>query len=124
MITISSKGSFEKTETSLKRMKRSEIFASLEGYAREGVAALANATPTDSGLTAESWTYEIVQKLGRHAIIFHNSHMVDGRPVAILIQYGHATGTGGYVQGRDYINPVIMPLFDKIAAEVWKVVTK
>lgn len=124
MISLSSKGSFEKTDAFMQRMKRSEIFTSLEGYGREGVAALANATPKDSGLTASSWTYEIVQKLGRHALIFHNTNMISGRPVAILIQYGHATGTGGYVQGRDFINPVIMPLFDRIANDVWKAVTK
>lgn len=124
MITFQSKGSFKKTESFLSLMSKEQIFTSLDKYGREGVAALANATPTDSGITAESWTYEVIQKHGRHSLIFHNSHMVDGRPIAILIQYGHATGTGGYVEGRDYINPVILPLFQKIADDVWKVVTK
>ena len=124
IISIKSKGSFKKTEAFLALMKSEEIFAALDRYGREGVNALSNATPVDSGITAESWSYEVVRQRGRHALIFHNTHMVDGRPIAILLQYGHGTGTGGYVQGRDYINPVIRPLFDRIANEVWRAVTK
>lgn len=124
MISFQSKGSFKKTEDFLERMSKQEIFSTLDRYAREGVQALANATPTDSGETANSWSYEITKQKGRYAITFYNSHVVAGRPIAILIQYGHATGTGGYVEGRDYINPVILPLFDKIANDVWKAVTK
>lgn len=124
MIEVKSSGSFKNTDDFLARMARNDIFNALEHYAREGAQALANATPVDSGLTADSWTYEIVKQRGRYSIIFHNTHMVAGRPVAILIQYGHATGTGGYVEGRDYINPVIRPLFDRIANDVWKAVTK
>lgn len=124
IISITSKGSFKNTDAFLERMKSEQIFAALERYGREGVNALANATPVDSGITAESWSYEVIKQHGRHSLIFHNSHMVDGRPIAILLQYGHGTGTGGYVQGRDYINPVIRPLFDRIADEVWKAVTK
>lgn len=124
MISFTSKGTFSKTTAFLTLMKREQIFSSLDEYGRRGVDALANATPVDSRLTADSWTYEIISKRGRHSIIFHNSHMIDGRPIAILIQYGHATGTGGYVEGRDYINPVIHPLFQQIADDVWKVVTK
>lgn len=121
-ITIKSKGTFKKTEDFLERMKRKEIFASLDKYGSEGVAALRNATPVEHGLTAASWTYEVTHSFGKHKLIFRNTNMADGIPVAILIQYGHATGTGGYVQGRDYINPVIRPLFDRIASDVWKAV--
>lgn len=117
-------GSFDNVEAFLNRMSKEQMFASLNAYGQEGVAALARATPVDSGLTAESWTYEVVNKLGQHELIFHNTHMVSGVNVAILIQYGHGTGTGGYVVGRDYINPVILPLFEKIANDVWKAVTK
>lgn len=122
-LVFTSKGSFKKTEDFLERMSKESIFIVLDKYGQEGVRALAQATPTRSGLTAESWTYEIVQKHGRHAIIFHNTNLQDGVPVAILIQYGHATGTGGYVEGYDYINPIIRPLFDRIANDVWKAVT-
>lgn len=123
-ITFTGTGSFKNTEDFLKAAVSSQLFSRLESYGREGVAALSRATPVDSGLTASSWSYEVVNKRGRHSIIFHNSHNPSGRPVAILIQYGHGTGTGGYVQGRDYINPVILPLFDRIADDVWKAVTK
>jgi len=123
-IIFKSKGSFNKTEAFLRRIKDEEAFKILDEYGAKGVALLASATPTDTGETAHSWYYEIVHKHGHHAIIFHNSHVVDGRPIAILIQYGHGTGTGGFVQGRDYINPVIRPLFQQIADEVWKAVNK
>jgi hypothetical protein len=123
LITFTSKGSFKNTEAFLRRAKKSEVKAVLDKYGQEGVNALALATPTDSGETAHSWTYEITHKPGRYAIVFRNTHVVNGTPVAILIQYGHATRTGGYVEGRDYINPVIRPLFDKIANDVWKAVT-
>lgn len=117
-------GSFKNTEAFLNRMSKDQLFDSLTSYAQEGVAALARATPVDSGLTANSWTYEIVNKRGQHKIIFHNTNIVSGVPVAILLQYGHGTGTGGYVEGRDYINPVILPLFQKIADDIWKAVTR
>lgn len=124
MINIESQGSFENTENFLKRMSRSDIVSVLNRYGNEGVNALANATPTDSGLTAQSWRFEVVKDRGGYSLIFRNTHVHSGRPVAILIQYGHGTGGGGYVQGRDYINPVIRPLFDRIANDVWKEVTK
>lgn len=124
MLTVTSKGSFKQTEAFLERMKKEDIFAVLDSYGRKGVDLLASATPTESGLTAASWYYEVVHKLGRHAIIFHNSHVVSGEPIAILIQYGHATGTGGYVEGRDFINPVIRDLFNEIANDVWKAVNR
>jgi len=95
----------------------------LSKYAEEGKAALASATPTDSGETASSWDYIITIKSGRAKITWTNSNDANGIPVAVLIQYGHATRNGGYVQGRDYINPAIKPIFDKIANELWKGVT-
>lgn len=122
--TFKQRGSFSKTESFLSRSIKGSNFDILNSYGEQGVRALANATPIDSGLTAESWTYEVVKKKGYYALVFHNTHMVDGKPIAILIQYGHATGTGGYVQGRDYINPAVKPIFDKIAKDVWKAVNK
>jgi len=104
-------------------MSKGDIFLALEAYGQRGVDALANATPVDSGETANSWTYEVIRKHGYFSIVWSNTHVVEGRPIAILLQYGHATGTGGYVAGRDYINPAIRPIFDQIAADVWKVVT-
>lgn len=123
LLKVTSSGSFKKTFNFLDSMSRNDIFRSLDRYGREGVSALAAATPVDTGLTASSWTYEITKSGNSYTIIWRNTNTVDGRPVAILIQYGHGTGTGGYVQGRDYINPVIQPLFDRIADDVWKAVT-
>lgn len=123
MITFSSKGDFRNTERFLSRMSRQDIMASLNRYGREGVAALALYTPKDSGASAESWTYEIKKdKLG-FSITWMNTNVVSGIPVVILLQYGHATGTGGYVRGRNFINPAIQPIFDRIADDVWKAVT-
>lgn len=95
----------------------------LDKYGREGVAALAAATPIDTGNTAGSWVYEIVREAGSASIVFSNTNVVNGENIAILLQYGHGTGTGGYVVGRDYINPAIQPIFDKIANNAWKEVT-
>lgn len=123
MITFESSGSFKNTEAFLKRMSKGDIFQTLDAYGRQGVAALASATPSDSGVSADSWAYQVERKSGVYTITWTNSHMVAGVPIVILIQYGHGTGTGGYVQGRDFINPAIQPLFDKIANDVWKAVT-
>lgn len=123
MITIESKGSFKKTEAFLNKVSKQSIYGSLDRYAREGVSALESATPVESGLTATSWNYEITRTRGSYSITWTNSNLVNGIPVAILLQYGHGTGTGGYVQGEDYINPTLKPIFDRIAREVWKVVT-
>lgn len=123
MIQITSKGSFNKTESFLKEMQKDDIFRSLDSYGQKGVLALASATPVRTGLTAASWTYEVTKSRGSYSITWSNTNVVDGKPVAILLQYGHGTGTGGYVAGRDYINPVILPLFDQISADVWKAVT-
>jgi hypothetical protein len=123
MMSITSTGSFKKTEDFLNRMKKGEIFDMLDHYGALGVEALAKATPVDSGLTARSWVYEIVKKNGHYTIEWHNTNIHSGASVAILIQYGHGTGTGGWVEGRDYINPAIRPVFDQITDEVWKKVT-
>lgn len=122
MFSVSSKSS-GRTEAALKKMQQDRIFAMLGSYGAQGVAALAAATPADTGETAKSWYYEITRGAGGYSLVFRNSHVDDGQAVAILIQYGHGTGTGGYVQGRDFINPAIQPLFDRIAADAWKVVT-
>lgn len=120
MIEVTSTGDFKKTEAFLLAMKRGEVYDILEKYGQQGQDALASATPIDSGITRESWKYEVVRKNGKYQIIWRNTNVESGIPVAILIQYGHATGTGGWVEGRDYINPAIQPLFDKIANEVWE----
>ena len=116
-------GGFTKTERFLNRMKRHEYLNVLDEFGRDGVQALRNATPVDSGATAEAWDYEIKRTRNYTEIVWTNSNINDGVPIAIILQYGHGTGTGGYVQGRDYINPAIRPIFDKIAEKAWKVVT-
>lgn len=118
MITITTKGSFSRTERYLHRLKSGQIFAILNKYGPIGVAALASATPQDSGLTASSWTYEVVNTSGYYSIRWGNTNDAGGRPLAIMLQYGHGTGTGGYVQGRDYINPAVRPIFDQILADI------
>ena len=120
MITVQSTGSFKRTEAFLSTMSKGEVFHILDAYGQRGVDALAEATPVESGLTATSWTYEVVRKKGKYQIIWHNTNVESGIPVAVLIQYGHATGNGGWVEGQDFINPAIRPLFDKIANEVWE----
>lgn len=120
MITFVQKGDFSNLTRFLERAKNSVHLGTLDKYGREGVAALAAATPVDTGVTANSWGYEIVRKNGAVSIVFKNSNIQNGIPIAIILQYGHATGTGGYVQGRDYINPAIQPIFDRIADEAWK----
>lgn len=122
MISFRHKGDFKKTTRYLIKVKDlSKI--DLDRYGREGVAALASATPVDSGVTASSWYYKILRKNGRISIGFYNSHINDGVPIAIIIQYGHGTRNGGWVQGRDYINSAIQPIFDKITNDVWREVT-
>ena len=116
-------GGFTKTERFLNRMKRREYLNVLDEVGRDGVQALRNATPVDSGATAEAWDYEIKRTRNYTEIVWTNSNVNDGVPIAVILQYGHGTGTGGYVQGRDYINPAIRPIFDKIAEKAWKVVT-
>ena len=124
MITFRQKGDFSKASRYLERLKEAAKLGVLDKYGREGVAALASATPTETGLTASSWTYEIERKGSSVSIVYKNSNINKGVPIAIILQYGHCTGTGGWVEGRDYINPAIQPIFDKMAEEAWKEVTK
>lgn len=123
MIVIESGGDFKNTEAFLRTLSKGEMFKALERFARVGVSALASATPVDSGLTAASWDYEVKTSRGSQSITWTNSNVVNGTPVAIMLQYGHGTGTGGFVSGRNYINPAIKPVFDQIAEDVWKAVT-
>lgn len=120
MIGIESKGDHKKTYNYLNKILRGDFFNDLDRYGQLGVEALANSTPVDTGLTAESWSYRVIRNRKRPGIEWYNTNVVNGTPVAILIQYGHGTGTGGYVQGRDYINPAMHPVFDKIVENVWK----
>ena len=124
MISFSHKGDFSKLTGFLERAKGIVHLSALDRYGRRGVAALASATPVESGETAASWSYEIQTGDGTAAITFKNSHIVDGVPIAIILQYGHGTGTGGWVEGRDYINPAIQPIFDEIVEEAWREVAQ
>lgn len=124
MITFRHKGDFSKTKNYLLKSKRPFDERNLEKYGQRGVAALMSATPQDSGITAYSWYYTVESKAEGVTIAFYNSNIQNGVPIAIILQYGHATGTGGYVQGRDYINPVIRPIFDEIVEAAWKEVKK
>lgn len=124
MISFRHKGDFSKTTRFLEKAKGAVRLSSFDKYGRAGVAALASATPVDTGKTANSWGYEVVNDKGSVTISFTNSNIQNGVPIAIILQYGHGTGTGGWVQGRDYINPAIRPIFDKIVEEAWKEVTK
>lgn len=124
MISFRQKGDFSKLTRFLERAKDAVHIGDLDKFGREGVAALASATPIDSGQTANSWYYEIENKNGSASITFNNSNIQNGVPIAIILQYGHGTRNGGWVQGRDYINPAIQPIFDKIANDAWKEVTK
>lgn len=124
MISFRQKGDFSKVTKFLEKAKESVHLGVLDKYGREGVAALASATPIDTGLTAKSWYYTIENKNGVATLSFNNSNIQNGVPIAIILQYGHGTRNGGWVQGRDYINPAIQPLFDKIADAAWREVTK
>ena len=124
MITFRQKGDFSKLSRFLERAKETVHMGDLDRYGREGVAALASATPVDSGLTASSWYYEIVRTKEGVTISFKNSNINKGVPIAIILQYGHATRNGGWVEGRDYVNPAIQPIFDQIAEYAWKEVTR
>ena len=123
MISTSNSGSFKGTLAFLERMEKGKQFEDLHHYAREGVAALRNATPEDTGRAAGAWDYEIRKRKSSISIAWTNTDVEGGVNVIILLQYGHGTGTGGYVQGRDFINPTMRPIFDRIADNVWKHVT-
>ena len=120
MISLTSKGDFRKTEKFMKNARTKKLMSILKQYGEEGVAALMVATPLDTGRTASSWRYEIKVENNCIRLVFHNDNIQNGVPIAIILQYGHGTGTGGCVQGRDYINPAIQPVFDKIANSAWK----
>jgi len=120
---FSSSGSTRNTQAFLQKMQNANMLESLEIFAQQGVNALASATPIDSGLTAASWSYEIEQSGDSVSIRWVNNNIEDNVNVAVILQYGHGTGTGGYVSGYDYINPAIQPIFDQIADDVWKRVT-
>lgn len=124
MISFRQKGDFSKLNRYLNRVRDAIRHGDLDKYGRAGVAALASATPVDSGLTASSWYYKIENSRGRLSITFYNSNIQNGVPIAIILQYGHGTGTGGWVQGRDYINPAVQPIFDQIVNDAWREVTK
>ena len=124
MISFRQKGDFSKLTSFLEKAKESVKIGDLDKYGREGVAALSSATPIDSGKTANSWSYEIMNKDGSVTISFNNSNIQNGVPIAIILQYGHGTKNGGWVQGRDYINPAIQPVFDEIVDKAWREVTK
>lgn len=123
MITVASPGDFTKTLKSLELMKNGKAFDVLNSYGPLGVQLLSSATPVETGETAHSWEYEVSHSKGRHILSWSNTHVENGVNIAIILQYGHGTGTGGYVQGIDYINPVMRPLFDKMADDIWKQVT-
>ena len=124
MISFRQKGDFSNLSSYFEKVKEKVKLGDLDKYGSAGVAALASATPVDSGQTANSWYYEIERQNGSVSIVFNNSNVNKGVPIAIILQYGHGTGTGGWVQGRDYINPAIQPIFDEIANNAWKEVTK
>jgi hypothetical protein len=123
MISFKVNGSFKKAEKFLTSMSKIDVPALIAPIAEEGVKALIQHTPKDSGLTAESWGYKIKHTPRGTTITWFNTSSNDGFPIAIALQYGHGTGTGGYVQGRDYINPAIRPIFEQIADRVWRVVS-
>lgn len=123
MIRIKQKGDFSKTYKFLNNAKDIDIRSCLEKYGNLGVAELMNATPIDTGTTASSWYYEIVKLRNGYSLRFCNSNFENGVPIAIILQYGHATKNGGWVEGRDYINPAIGPILDKIAKDAWREVT-
>lgn len=125
MISIESKGDFSRTFKFLNKLTRKDLIRSvLEKYGQRGVAALAASTPVDTGLTAASWSYEVDYDRDSYTVRWNNSNVNKGVNIAIILQYGHATKNGGYVQGRDYINPAIRPIFDKMSQEAWEEVVK
>lgn len=123
MISRTSSGSFAKTTKFLETLQSGKVFSNLDRYGRAGVDALSRATPIDTSKAANSWGYTVSKSRGRVSISWFNTNVEGGVNVAVILQYGHGTGTGGYVKGRDYINPAIRPVFDKILEDVWRQVT-
>ena len=124
MITIESQGEWKLTRNWFDRMTKLDLALIMNQFGKEGVSALVAATPSRSGLTSKSWNYEVTRKGNNWKITWTNSNVNKGANIAVLIQYGHGTRNGGYVVGRDYINPAIRPVFDKIAQKAWKEVTR
>lgn len=124
MISFRQKGDFRKVTKYFEKAKKAASLKDLSKYGQAGVAALASATPVKTGKTANSWGYEIERKQGVVRISFTNSNIQNGVPIAIILQYGHGTRNGGWVEGRDYINPAIQPIFDKLAKDAWKEVSE
>ena len=124
MISFRHKGDFSKLTKFFTNIRNAVRHGKFDKFGQEGVAALESATPVDTGLTASSWYYKVEQKNGAVVISYCNSNIQNGVPIAVIIQYGHGTNNGGWVQGRDYINPAIQPIFDKIANDAWREVTK
>lgn len=124
MISFKQKGDFSKLTCFLEKSKESINLGILNKYGREGVEALSSATPVESGKTSSSWYYKITNKNNKISISFYNSNIQNDIPIAVIIQYGHGTKNGGWIEGRDYINPAIQPIFDKISESVWREVTK
>jgi hypothetical protein len=120
MIRATTTGDFNKTTKFLKFMQSGDLYNGLAAYGRKGVDALSSATPLETGETSESWGFQLGRQNGRYSISWFNTHVEDGVNIAVIIQYGHGTGTGGWVEGRDYINPAIQPVFDKIVDDIWR----
>lgn len=124
MIKLTQKGDFSKTFRFLQNASKSDVMQILNEYGQRGVNALQAATPKDTGLTANSWSYKVTRSKSAYTIAWKNSNATpEGIPIVILIQYGHATGSGGYVQGRDFINPALRDIFDEMAQRAWEEVT-
>ena len=123
MIHLTSSGSTKKTQKFLQIMKTGKVFRNLDRYGRQGVDLLSSATPVDTGETSKSWKYQVAHTKGTYSISWVNTHREDEVNIAVIIQYGHGTGTGGYVEGIDYINPAMRPLFDRMVTEIWREVT-
>lgn len=122
-ITFKHTGNFKSTETLFKKAQRMVVLPILHKYGSAGVSALANATPVNTGLTANSWTYEIIADRRGYRIEWHNTNKNAGVIIAVILQYGHGTGTGGWIPGRDYINPAIRPIFDRFVSDILKEVS-
>jgi len=124
ILSVTQKGDFKRTDRFLHRIIQRHYMQRMRHYGEKGVNALREATPKDSGETAASWSYEIVEEPGRTAIYWRNSHVVNGTNIAVILQYGHGTRNGGFVEGTDYINPAVRPIFEEMAQEAWKEVVR
>lgn len=124
MITFTHRGNFNKIEKFFDRSRSIDFIRILENYGRQGVDALSNATPVDTALTSNSWSFKTQVTKRGFSITWTNSNVVDGTIIAVILQYGHGTRNGGYVQGEDYINPALRPIFKNISENLWKEITK